>query len=192
MLSRQLFDSESCTFTYLLASSTDAEVLIIDPVVSKFDLYLTLLNELNLHLMKAIDTHVHADHITALGALRVKTNCITVMGKESSVDVVSMRVEDGDKIEIDGICLDVIYTLRHTDDSYCFYTSGLVFTRDTLFIKGTSRTDFQHGSSAKAYDSLFKKILTLPDEIIVYPGITTKVTAPAPLAKKKPLTYVCR
>jgi len=113
-------------------------------------------------------------------------------GKESSVDVVSMRVEDGDKIEIDGICIDVIYTLRHTDDSYCFYTSGLVFTRDTLFIKGTSRTDFQHGSSAKAYDSLFKKILTLPDEIIVYPGMTTKVTAPAPLAKKKPLTYVCR
>ena len=149
MLSCQLFDSDSCTFTYLLASSAGAEALIIDPVVSKLDRYLTLLNELNLHLMKVIYTHVHNDHITALGALRDKTNCITVMGKESSVDVVSMRVEDGDKIEIDCIFLDVIYT-PGIPMIHIVFLPGMVFTGDTLFIRGTGRTDFQHGSSARA------------------------------------------
>ncbi|MBT3917186.1 MAG: MBL fold metallo-hydrolase [Rhodospirillaceae bacterium] len=185
MLLRQLFDSESCTFTYLLASGTGAEALIIDPVVGKLDRYLTLLDELELHLVKAIDTHVHADHITALGELRDKTNCITVMGNESSVDVVSMRVEDGDKIEIDGICLDAIYTPGHTNDSYCFYAPGMVFTGDTLFIRGTGRTDFQHGSAQQAYDSLFNKILTMPDETIVYPGHDYKGDSTSTIGEEK-------
>ncbi len=170
MLFRQLFDSESCTFTYLLAASTGSEALIIDPVYEKTDRYLKLLEELDLKLVKAIDTHVHADHVTALGALRDQTNCITVMGKQSSVDVVSMRVEDGDKIEIEGLCLDVIYTPGHTDDSYSFYTPGMVFTGDTLFIRGTGRTDFQAGCPFAAYDSLFHKLLKLPEDTLVYPG----------------------
>ncbi len=170
MLFRQLFESESCTYTYLLAGSKGGEALIIDPVYKKTDHYLALIEELNLKLVKAIDTHVHADHVTALGALRDKTNCITVMGKQSSVDVVSMRVEDGDKIEIDGLSLAVIYTPGHTNDSYCFYTPGMVFTGDTLFIRGTGRTDFQGGNSLDAYNSLFNKLLTLPEETFVYPG----------------------
>ena len=170
MLFRQLFDSESCTYTYLLAGSMGGEALIIDPVYNKTDHYLRLIDELNLKLVKAIDTHVHADHITALGSLRDETNCVTVMGKQSCVDIVSMRVEDGDTIEIDGLCLDVIYTPGHTDDSYSFYLPGMVFTGDTLFIRGTGRTDFQNGDPLDAYNSLFNKLLTLPDETFVYPG----------------------
>jgi len=170
MLFRQLFDIESCTYTYLLAGSSGGEALIIDPVYNKTDHYLKLIDELNLKLVKAIDTHVHADHITALGSLRDKTNCVTVMGKQSCVDIVSMRVEDGDTIEIDGLCLDVIYTPGHTDDSYSFYLPGMVFTGDTLFIRGTGRTDFQNGDPIDAYNSLFNKLLTLPDETFVYPG----------------------
>jgi sulfur dioxygenase len=170
MLFRQLFDSDTCSFTYLLAGAQGREALIIDPVYEKTDRYLKLLEELGLKLVKSIDTHIHADHLTALGILRDKTNCITVMGKQSSADVVSMRVEDGDKIEIEGLCLDVMYTPGHTDDSYCFYMPGMVFTGDTLFIRGTGRTDFQAGSSLDAYDSLFNKLLKLPEDTLVYPG----------------------
>ena len=170
MLFRQMFEKDSCTYTYLLAGPAGREALIIDPVKNKTDHYLSLIDELDLKLVKAIDTHVHADHETGLGTLRDETNCVTVMGKESSVDVVSMRVEDGDKIEIDGLSLNVIHTPGHTNDSYCFYTPGMVFTGDTLFIRGTGRTDFQGGNPADAYDSLFNKLLKLPQHTLVYPG----------------------
>lgn len=170
MIFRQLFESVSCTYTYLLGSRPGGEALIIDPVLEKTDHYLRLLGELNLTLAKAIDTHVHADHITALGALRDKTHCVTVMGKKSEVDRVSMRVDEGDRIEIENVQLDVLYTPGHTDDSYSFAMSDRVFTGDALFIRGTGRTDFQHGNNADAYDSLFNKLLKLPDETMVYPG----------------------
>ena len=170
MIFRQLLDSVSCTYTYLLAGRTGGEALIIDPVIEKVDRYLELLKELDLTLVKAIDTHVHADHITGLGALRDATHCVTVMGKESKVDTVSMRVEDGDKVEIENISLDVMYTPGHTDDSYCLAMKDRVFTGDTLLIRGTGRTDFQNGDPRAAYDSLFNKLLSLPDETLVYPG----------------------
>ncbi|MEE8532918.1 MAG: MBL fold metallo-hydrolase [Alphaproteobacteria bacterium] len=170
MIFRQLFDSVSCTYTYIVASRRGGEALIIDPVLDKVDRYIRLLAELDLKLVKAIDTHVHADHITGLGALRNRTKCITVMGRESEVDVVSVRVADGDRIEIEGVGLDVIHTPGHTDDSYSFYMGDRVYTGDTLFIRGTGRTDFQHGDPYAAYDSLFNKLLKLPDETLVYPG----------------------
>jgi glyoxylase-like metal-dependent hydrolase (beta-lactamase superfamily II)/rhodanese-related sulfurtransferase len=170
MIFRQLFESVTCTYTYLLGSRPGGEALLIDPVIDKVDRYIQLLDELDLTLVKAVDTHVHADHITALGALRDRTRCVTVMGRESKVDVVSMRVGDGDMIHIENISLKTIHTPGHTDDSYCFALPDRVFTGDTLFIRGTGRTDFQHGSSADAYHSLFEKILTLPDETLVYPG----------------------
>lgn len=170
MIFRQLFESISCTYTYLLGGRPGGEALIIDPVLEKTDRYLQLLDELDLTLVKAIDTHVHADHITALGALRDKTHCVTVMGKTSEVDLVSMRVDDGDRIEIENIQLDVIHTPGHTNDSYCFAMTDRVFTGDTLLIRGTGRTDFQHGDNADAYDSLFNKLLKLPDQTLVYPG----------------------
>ncbi len=170
MIVRQLFDPASSTYTYLLAEGTGSEAIIIDPVLDRVDLYLRLLDELDLRLIKAVDTHVHADHITALGALRDRTRCITVMGAESRVDCVSMRVSDGDPIAVEGISLTALHTPGHTDDSYCFLAEGRVFTGDTLLIRGTGRTDFQNGDAHAQYRSLFDKLLTLPDETLVYPG----------------------
>src|SRR4029077_20154497 len=170
MIFRQLFDSVSGTYTYLLASRRGGEAVIIDPVLEKVDRYIQLVNELDLKLVKAVDTHLHADHITGLGALRDRTNCVTVMGEHSKVDVVSMRLADGDTLEIDGVDLDVLYTPGHTDDSYSFVMGDRVFTGDTLLIRGTGRTDFQNGDPRAPYDSLFNKPLKPPDETLVFPA----------------------
>ena len=170
MLFRQLFEPLSGTYSYLLASRRGGEALIIDPVLEKVDRYLLLMQDLHLRLVKAVDTHLHADHITGLGALRDRTHCITVMGEQSGVDVVSMRVADGDQLEIEGLALDVIYTPGHTDDSYSFLCGDRVFTGDTLLIRGTGRTDFQNGDPRAQYESLFGRLLKLPDETLVYPA----------------------
>lgn len=170
MIFRQLFDSTSSTYTYLLASRAGGEALIIDPVLERVDRYLKLIEELDLKLVKAADTHLHADHITGLGALRDHTKCITVMGEQSGVDVVSMRVSDGDRLEIEGIRLGVIYTPGHTDDSYSFTMADRVFTGDTLLIRGTGRTDFQNGDARQQYESIFNRLLKLPDETLVFPA----------------------
>jgi sulfur dioxygenase len=170
MIFRQLFDSVSGTYTYLLASRRGGEALIIDPVLEKVDRYIQLVNELDLKLVKAVDTHLHADHITGLGALRDRTHCITVMGDMSKVDVVSMRLTEGDKLTIEGVALDVLYTPGHTDDSYSFLMKDRVFTGDTLLIRGTGRTDFQNGDPRAQYDSIFNKLLKLPDETMVFPA----------------------
>jgi sulfur dioxygenase len=170
MIFRQLFDQVSGTYTYLVASRRGGEALIIDPVLEKVDRYLQLVRELDLKLVKAVDTHLHADHITGLGALRDKTHCITVMGEQTKADVVSMRLADGDKLTVDGVALEVIYTPGHTDDSYSFIMSDRVFTGDTLLIRGTGRTDFQNGDPRQQYDSIFRRLLKLPDETLVYPA----------------------
>src|SRR5262245_60005081 len=164
MIFRQLFDSVSSTYTYLIASRHGGEALIIDPVLEKVDRYLQLVRELDLRLVKAVDTHLHADHVTGLGALRDRTHCITVMGEQTHADVVSMRVTEGDRIKIEGLSLDVLYTPGHTDDSYSFLMGDRAFTGDTLLIRGTGRTDFQNGDARAQYDSLFGKLLKLPNE----------------------------
>jgi sulfur dioxygenase len=170
MIFRQLFDSTSGTYTYLLASRHGGEALIIDPVLERVDRYLQLVRELDLRLVKAVDTHLHADHVTGLGALRDRTHCITVMGEQTHADVVSMRVAEGDRVEIEGLRLDVLYTPGHTDDSYSFMFGDRVFTGDTLLIRGTGRTDFQNGDPRAQYDSIFNKLLKLADETLVYPA----------------------
>jgi glyoxylase-like metal-dependent hydrolase (beta-lactamase superfamily II)/rhodanese-related sulfurtransferase len=170
MIFRQLFDSVSGTYSYLIASRRGGEALIIDPVLEKVDRYLQLVNEMDLKLVKAVDTHIHADHITGLGALRDRTHCITVMGENAKVDVVSMRVTEGDKLTIEGVSMDVLYTPGHTDDSYSFLMRDRVFTGDTLLIRGTGRTDFQNGSAQAQYESLFGKLLKLPEDTFVYPA----------------------
>src|SRR5450755_3219835 len=170
MIFRQLFDSVSGTYSYLLASRAGGEALIIDPVLEKVDRYLQLIGELDLRLVKAVDTHLHADHITGLGALRDRTHCITVMGENTKADVVSMRLAEGDKLTIEGLALDVLYTPGHTDDSYSFLTRDRVFTGDTLLIRGTGRTDFQNGSARAQYESLFGKLLKLPEDTLVFPA----------------------
>src|ERR1700742_1040684 len=146
MIFRQLFDSVSGTYSYLLASRAGGEALM---------------RELDLKLVKAVDTHLHADHVTGLGELRDRTQCITIMGDQSKADVVSMRVTDGDKITIEGLALDVMYTPGHTDDSYSYLMGDRVFTGDTLLIRGTGRTDFQNGDPRQQYDSIFNKLLRL-------------------------------
>lgn len=185
MIFRQLFDSVSCTYTYLVASRRGGEALIVDPVLEKVDRYLQLLAELDLRLVKAVDTHVHADHITGLGALRDRTRCVTVMGEQSSVDVVSVRVGDGDRIDIEGVSLHALYTPGHTDDSYSFLMDDRVFTGDTLLIRGTGRTDFQNGSPEAQYDSLFNKLLKLPDETLVYPAHDYKGDTVSTIAEER-------
>ncbi|MCX7378846.1 MAG: MBL fold metallo-hydrolase [Alphaproteobacteria bacterium] len=185
MIFRQLFDQVSGTYSYVLASRRGGEALIIDPVLEKVDRYLQLMRELDLKLVKAVDTHLHADHITGLGALRDRTQCITVMGEQSQVDVVSMRVGDGDKLTIEGVALEVIYTPGHTDDSYSFAMADRVFTGDTLLIRGTGRTDFQNGDPKAQYESIFNRLLKLPDETLVYPAHDYKGDTVSTIAEER-------
>jgi glyoxylase-like metal-dependent hydrolase (beta-lactamase superfamily II)/rhodanese-related sulfurtransferase len=170
MIFRQLFEPASGTYSYILAGRRGGEALIIDPVLEKVDRYLQLMQELDVNLVKALDTHLHHDHITGMGALRDRTRCTTVMGEQSNVDVVSTRVADGDQVEIEGLTLDVIYTPGHTDDSYSFRCGDRVFPGDTLLIRGTGRTDFENSDPRAEYESLFGRLLKLPDETLVYPA----------------------
>lgn len=170
MIFRQLFERESSTYSYLLAARPGGEALLIDPVKEEVSKYLQLIKELDLRLVFAVDTHVHADHVTALGALRNATGCATLMGAQSRAECVSRKVSDGERIHLDGLELRALYTPGHTDDSYSFVAKDRVFTGDTLLIRSTGRTDFQNGDPAAQYDSLFGKLLALPDETLVYPA----------------------
>jgi sulfur dioxygenase len=170
MIFRQLFDQPSGTYSYLIARRRGGEALIIDPVLDHLDRYLRLIDELGLRLVKAVDTHLHADHVTALGALGAHTNCLTVMGERSRAEMLSMRVSEGETLTVDGLSMHVLYTPGHTDDSYSFVMPDRVFTGDTLLIRGTGRTDFQNGSATAQYDSLFSKLLKLPDDTLVFPA----------------------
>ena len=170
MIFRQFFDNVSCTYTYLIASPEKKEAIIIDSVLDNVDIYLKLLNELDLKLVKVIDTHIHADHISGMAKLRDKTNCVTLMGDKTPADIVSMSIADGEEIKIGNIKLKALYTPGHTSESFSFLMKDRVFTGDTLLIRGTGRTDFQNGSSHDAYDSLFNKLLKLPEKTLVYPA----------------------
>lgn len=170
MIFKQFFDSVSSTYTYLLASSQGSEALIIDPVLENVEEYLKFLGMNSLQLVVAMDTHIHADHKTALGKLRSLTRCMTCMSEKADIELISRRLTDGDKVSIAGITLEVLTTPGHTDDSCCFYIQGMVFTGDTLFIRGNGRTDFQHGDAGELYDSIEKKLFSLPDDTLVFPA----------------------
>lgn len=170
MLFRQLFDKTSSTYTYLISSGIGREALIIDPVLENVNHYIQLLKELDLKLLKVIDTHIHADHISGMAELRDKTNCVTIMGDQTSADVVSMKVSDDEDIKIEGIVLKALFTPGHTSESFSFLMKDRVFTGDTLLIKGTGRTDFQNGNPYDSYNSIFNRLLKLPDKTLVYPA----------------------
>ena len=170
MIFRQLFDRESSTYTYLLAERPGGEALLIDPVLENADQYVDLVRELGLKLVLAVDTHIHADHVTALGTLRERTGCLAAMGEQAGAECVSLSFREGETLKADGLALEVLYTPGHTDDSYSFRLPDRVFTGDTLLIRGTGRTDFQNGDPGAQYDSLFGKLLTLPEETLVYPA----------------------
>ena len=170
MIFRQIFDPVSSTYTYLLAERIGGEAIIIDPVLEHVDSYLKLINELDLKLVFALDTHIHADHVTGIGHLANTTDCVSAIGEQAQAECVSMEFTEGELIKADNLAVRAVYTPGHTDDSYSFVMDGRVFTGDTLLIRGTGRTDFQNGDAAAQYDSLFNKLLTLPEETLVYPA----------------------
>jgi len=170
MIFEQLFDTKSSTYTYIVSSGKGREALIIDPVIENTNEYIKILKNLDLKLVKVIDTHIHADHISGLNELSKRTKCSKIMGEHSSSEVIDIHVKDNEKIKIENIELISIYTPGHTDCSYSFLMNDRVFTGDALLINSTGRTDFQSGSSYDAYDSLFKKLLKLPEKTLVYPA----------------------
>ena len=170
MIFRQLFDKTSSTFTYLIASNKGREALIVDPVLENVKLYIQLLKELDLKLVKVIDTHIHADHITAASNLKNKTNCTTIMGEHTPSNTVEIKVKNDEIIYVDDLKIRAIYTPGHTKDSYSFLMGDCLFSGDTLLINGTGRTDFQGGSSKESYNSIFNKLLKLPEETLLYPA----------------------
>jgi glyoxylase-like metal-dependent hydrolase (beta-lactamase superfamily II) len=170
MILKQVFDNKTSTYTYLIASAKGREAVIIDPVLENVDEYIQLLKKLDLKLVKVIDTHIHADHVTGASKLKQATNCTTLMGEHTPADAVEIKVKDNELIKIDGLKIKSLYTPGHTSDSYSFLLDKYLFSGDTLLINGTGRTDFQNGSSKDAYNSLFNNILKLPEETLVYPG----------------------
>ena len=185
MIFEQLFDDKSSTYTYIVSSGKGREALIIDPVIENTEIYIMYLKKLKLKLVKVIDTHIHADHVSGLKELSIQTNCATVMGERSSSEVISIRVKDNEKIKIENIELTSMYTPGHTDCSYSFLMNDRIFTGDTLLINGTGRTDFQNGSSADQYNSLFNRILKLPEKTLVYPAHDYKGNKVSTIGKEK-------
>ena len=170
MIFKQIFDKVSSTYTYLIASDKGREALVIDPVLENVELYIQLLKKLDLKLVKVIDTHIHADHITAASKLKSKTNCSIIMGEQTPSNTVDIKVKNDEIIYVDDLKIKAIYTPGHTKDSYSFIMGNCLFSGDTLLINGTGRTDFQGGSSKDSYNSIFNKLLKLPDETLLYPA----------------------
>ena len=170
MIFKQVFDTKTSTYTYLIASAKGREAVIIDPVIENVNKYIQLLRDLDLKLVKVIDTHIHADHVTGASKLKQVTNCATLMGEHTPADTVEIKVKDNELINIDGLNIRSIYTPGHTAESYSFLLDNYLFSGDALLINGTGRTDFQNGNSKDSYHSIFDKLLKLPEETLLYPG----------------------
>ena len=185
MIFKQLFDHKSSTYTYLIASSKGREALIIDPVLENVGEYIKLLKELDLKLVKVIDTHIHADHVTGASKLKDITNCSTIMGDHTPAEAVEIKVKDEEYIYLDNLKIKAMYTPGHTSDSYSFLMDNYLFSGDTLLINGTGRTDFQNGNAKDAYNSIFNKLLKLPEETLLYPAHDYKGEKVSTIGKEK-------
>ena len=185
MIFKQVFDQKSSTYTYFIASSKGREALIIDPVIENVDNYIKLLNELELKLVKVIDTHIHADHVTGASKLKDLTKCSTIMGEHTPADTVEIKVKDDEYISLDNIKIRAMYTPGHTSDSYSFLMDNYLFSGDTLLINGTGRTDFQNGNAQDSYNSIFNKLLKLPEETLLYPAHDYKGEKVSTIGKEK-------
>ena len=185
MIFKQLFDQKSSTYTYLIASSKGREALIIDPVLENVSNYIILLKELDLRLVKVIDTHIHADHVTGASKLKDITKCSTIMGDRTPADAVEIKVKDDEYVNLENLRIRAMYTPGHTSDSYSFLMDNYLFSGDTLLINGTGRTDFQNGDSKEAYNSIFNKLLKLPDETFLYPAHDYKGEKVSTIGKDK-------
>ena len=185
MIFKQLFDTKSSTYTYLISSGKGREALIIDPVIENVGEYINLLEELDLRLVKVIDTHIHADHVTGASKLKDITKCTTIMGNHTPTDAVELKVKDNEIVKIDKLSIRAIYTPGHTSDSFSFLMDKYLFSGDTLLINGTGRTDFQNGNAKDAYNSIFNKLLKLPDETLLYPAHDYKGEKVSTIGKEK-------
>ena len=185
MIFKQLFDTKSSTYTYLISSGKGREALIIDPVIENVTEYISLLKELDLKLVKVIDTHIHADHVTGASKLKDITKCSTIMGAHTPAESVEIKVKDDEYIDIDNLKIRAMYTPGHTSDSYSFLMNNYLFSGDTLLINGTGRTDFQNGNAKDAYNSIFNKLLKLPEETLLYPAHDYKGEKVSTIGKEK-------
>ena len=170
MIFKQLFDKKSSTYTYLIASAKGREALIVDPVIENVAEYINVLKELDLKLVKVIDTHIHADHVTGASKLKDETQCVTIMGNHTPADTVEIKIKDEETIQLDQLSIKALYTPGHTSDSFSFLMDNYLFSGDTLLINGTGRTDFQNGDAKESYNSIFNRLLKLPDETLLYPA----------------------
>jgi len=185
MIFKQLFDKKSSTYTYLIASAKGREALIVDPVIENVAEYINVLKQLDLKLVKVIDTHIHADHVTGASKLKDITKCSTIMGDHTPADSVEIKVKDDEYINLDNLKIRAMYTPGHTSDSYSFLMNNYLFSGDTLLINGTGRTDFQNGSAKDAYNSIFNKLLKLPEETLLYPAHDYKGEKVSTIGKEK-------
>ena len=185
MIFKQLFDTKSSTYTYLISSGKGREALIIDPVIENIDQYINILKKLDLKLVKVIDTHIHADHVTAASKLKDITKCSIIMGEKTPAESVEIKVKDNEFIKLDNLKIRAMYTPGHTSDSYCFLMNNNLFSGDTLLINGTGRTDFQNGSAKDSYNSIFNKLLKLPEETLLYPAHDYKGEKVSTIGKEK-------
>ena len=185
MIFKQLFDTKSSTYTYLISSGNGREALIIDPVLENINDYINILKESDLKLVKVIDTHIHADHVTGASKLKDITKCTTIMGNHTPAESVEIKVKDDEYINLDNLKIKAMYTPGHTSDSYSFLMDNYLFSGDTLLINGTGRTDFQNGNSKDAYNSIFNKLLKLPDETLLYPAHDYKGEKVSTIGKEK-------
>lgn len=187
MLFRQLFDHESFTYTYLLADEESREAVLIDPVLEQLDRDASLIAELHLRLVHALDTHVHADHVTALGALRDRLGARTVVSARSGSGCPDVFVKEGDVVRFGALGLTVRETPGHTAGCITYVTldERMAFTGDALLVRGCGRTDFQEGDARSLYRSVTEKIFTLPDACLLYPGHDYKGRTVTSVAEEK-------
>lgn len=201
MIFKQLFHEESASYTYLIACTETRNAVLIDPVNTAIDDYIALLAAQNLTLKYALDTHVHADHITASGLLKRLIGCETGVGVLCQTNNADIEIQDGDIFTLsDYESIQAIATPGHTAGSLCFVWRDRVFTGDTLLINGCGRTDFQGGDAATLYDTITQLLFTLPDDTLVYPGhdysghyvsnIAQEKTSNARLAKKNKAEFI--
>ena len=187
MLFRQLFDYDTWTYTYLIADEATGEALLVDPVLEQVDRDLGLLQELGLTLKYSLETHLHADHITAGGRLRELTGCETVVPVGAHAECANRFMGDGDRLSLGGITIEAIETHGHTDSHVAFLVNGTeLLTGDSLFIRGCGRTDFQSGDSGRMYDSV-QRLFQLPESTHVWPGHDYKGQTVSTIGEEKRL-----
>ena len=170
ILVKQLFDRDSFTYTYLIADPNTREGAIIDPVKEKFDRDMQIIEELGIELLYSIETHAHADHITSAGRIRQNTGAKIVFSTNANIQSIDIALDDSDELALGYYKIRGLATPGHTSGCMCYYIDGIVFTGDTLLIRGCGRTDFQAGHAGLLYDNIQKKIFTLPDSTRISPG----------------------